>query len=566
VLADSLVVADEGFASDVTVFPDRVEIPTVGHESFIARLHEGTIVASAFSAVHPDRNPDGFLRHVVHVTGGATTVITTTPAALEEAVVEGDLSVDQRISATEFTDPAAASTQSIHPLGLPPPGGLTISPPNVSIGVSGGLGKGPLGGSGGGSVGLEDMSLRLSPDVDADLHVSWRQLKVTDFRTSFTLGYEAQAKMKAAFNGAVTLEKKGPIFEKATRHYLTFVGELPVVYQYVFSVEYRCNLFAEGAGEASLAWHMFGEPTIGTQYKDGAWSQVGSPTDFTLETTPEVQRVGKIGASCALLPKFEMKFYGTGGVYVAAGPEGKIYFKTGKCPPPKDIELDASAAAIVEVGAEAEAVFKAGSNALNALGRLKPLGFLKRFVKWPPEVEGPSGDLHATFTFGETEWKLWPKGETQEEECEAEPPEPPQSDDTKKPIDASNPIFKTVDSCKGRADGVYCSQLFDFSAIVCKDESIQYGLQCANASKCLGPNGPGTLQCEGQSSPPPPTGTDAGAPPPDSCQGRADGTYCSTASPYAAFICKNGSTAGGAQCASGKLCVGPNGPGDIVCQ
>jgi hypothetical protein len=93
-----------------------------------------------------------------------------------------------------------------------------------------------------------------------------------------------------------------------------------------------------------------------------------------------------------------------------------------------------------------------------------------------------------------------------------------------------------------------------------------------NNAKCIGPNGPGTQEeCEGQKPPPGPPGdgggggSDAGRTV-DSCDGRADGTYCSVISPNSAIMCKGNSIAGGQQCPSGKLCSGPNGPGaQIVC-
>lgn len=53
------------------------------------------------------------------------------------------------------------------------------------------------------------------------------------------------------------------------------------------------------------------------------------------------------------------------------------------------------------------------------------------------------------------------------------------------------------DSCVGRADGVYCSQLASFSAIVCKNQQISGGAQCVTSQTCVGPNGPGTtIQCK----------------------------------------------------------------------
>jgi hypothetical protein len=133
--------------------------------------------------------------------------------------------------------------------------------------------------------------------------------------------------------------------------------------------------------------------------------------------------------------------------------------------------------------------------------------------------------------------------------------------------------FVGYDSCKGRADGVYCSQLSDYGAIVCKSESIAYGVQCPSPQKCTGPNGPGSsLQCNGQSvggGGDAGGGGDGGGPPPnpDSCGSRADGIYCSTLTPTSALLCKGGSIAGGYQCPTNQTCKGPNGPGTaIVCQ
>ncbi len=49
------------------------------------------------------------------------------------------------------------------------------------------------------------------------------------------------------------------------------------------------------------------------------------------------------------------------------------------------------------------------------------------------------------------------------------------------------------DSCVGRADGLYCSQLVDFSAFECTGGAISGGEQCPGGMKCAGPNGPGTM-------------------------------------------------------------------------
>lgn len=53
------------------------------------------------------------------------------------------------------------------------------------------------------------------------------------------------------------------------------------------------------------------------------------------------------------------------------------------------------------------------------------------------------------------------------------------------------------ESCGGKPDGIYCSALHPYGAMVCKDGLLQYGLQCPTPQLCVGPNGPGTtIQCK----------------------------------------------------------------------
>ncbi len=75
---------------------------------------------------------------------------------------------------------------------------------------------------------------------------------------------------------------------------------------------------------------------------------------------------------------------------------------------------------------------------------------------------------------------------------------PPSIDDVVKNVedtisaqssDAGAPV---KDSCMGKADGLYCSQLVDYSAYQCTGGTISGGQQCGSG-KCTGPNGPGAM-------------------------------------------------------------------------
>jgi hypothetical protein len=52
------------------------------------------------------------------------------------------------------------------------------------------------------------------------------------------------------------------------------------------------------------------------------------------------------------------------------------------------------------------------------------------------------------------------------------------------------------DSCAGREDGIYCSELVPYSALECKNGQIAVGHQCPTGKTCAGPNGPGELTCK----------------------------------------------------------------------
>lgn len=58
-----------------------------------------------------------------------------------------------------------------------------------------------------------------------------------------------------------------------------------------------------------------------------------------------------------------------------------------------------------------------------------------------------------------------------------------------KDADAGAPL---KDSCDGKPDGLYCSELVDFGAYECEGGTISGGQQCATG-KCVGPNGPGKM-------------------------------------------------------------------------
>jgi len=53
-----------------------------------------------------------------------------------------------------------------------------------------------------------------------------------------------------------------------------------------------------------------------------------------------------------------------------------------------------------------------------------------------------------------------------------------------------------IDSCQGRPNGLYCSEVTENSAFECKDNQIAGGQQCPTGKKCAGPLTNNTIKCE----------------------------------------------------------------------
>lgn len=65
--------------------------------------------------------------------------------------------------------------------------------------------------------------------------------------------------------------------------------------------------------------------------------------------------------------------------------------------------------------------------------------------------------------------------------------------------DAGPPADAAValDSCAGRADGMYCSQIDTHASFACTGQIRSGGDACVSTQRCTGPNGPGTaIQCQ----------------------------------------------------------------------
>lgn len=332
-VADGVVVADDGFAADARVSADHVDIGTAGHEAGLANLHPGSILVSRRSFTHPDLNPYGFMRRVVTITtSGGDTVITTTPATLADAIVKGSFDV------VPTPEPDTVLTmQSIHPLNEPVavPAGKTINLPDVDI-----LQTGSQNVQQGHALGMGSLSVKLVGNTvtigaTPELSGSFDKGRLTAFHSALTVNYDAKSKLDVEGEGEVALTAEKTLVEKHIGNYFFLIGFVPVEVTVKAKIGVGCNVFASGKIGASATWHAHGSPKTGVDYKNGAFTSIGNPTDFEQETETEVTAETNVGVKCELPVELDVFIYDVAGPFAALVPIARLSTETSKCTPPK---------------------------------------------------------------------------------------------------------------------------------------------------------------------------------------------------------------------------------------
>ncbi len=333
-VAGGVVVADDGFAADARVSDGHVDIATAGHEAGLANIHAGTILVSRRSFTHADLNPYGFIRRVESVTtNGGDTVITTTPATLADAIVKGSF------DAVLVPEPdTLLSMQSVHPLGEPAgaaPAGKTFTLPDVDI-----LHTGSQNVQTGKALGMGSLSVKLvgnSVTVGAkpELTGSFDQGRLTAFHSALTVNYDAKSKLDIEGEGEVALTAEKTIWEQHIGNYFFLIGIVPVEVTVKAKVGVGCNVFASGKIGASATWHAHGAPKTGVDYKNGAFTSIGNPTDFQQETETEVTAETNVGVRCEMPLELDVFIYDLAGPFAALVPIARVATEWSKCTPPK---------------------------------------------------------------------------------------------------------------------------------------------------------------------------------------------------------------------------------------
>jgi hypothetical protein len=451
---------NQKFADAVRVEPKLMRIKNTPElQAMIDRIVVGTVLAGNRSYVAVpegavDPNPYGFLRKVTAVTKeGADTVFTTEKAEMQEWIAEGDLSIN----------------------GAPIFEGSEVVPQHLS--VLGGKKKSGSETQAGSIEGKEESNAEktvfvkpifkmsnagwnLNPQFDASFKIrkKWYvPVGVKHASAKLTLDPVIAADLEAGIQirGQSSLlgEKSGiPVAGlKEEWNGTEVVIVLPTTSVPVtlgFSPQITCEISVQGKGTVKGRAELKGHAELGFEYKDDDLVNTSTKPDFSGSSLKFV------GAEVQLTGLYECSFQAVTRVlaFDAVGLEGRVG---------PYVNLSANVCAGVNATQGPQFKFSLAQD----FG-LK-LDFATR-MQIPVIGLGDSYDLYSKYLSLKKTYVIG---------------------------DASTCSGKTVDSCAGRKDGLFCSEVQSWLGIICEGGTISGALDCDEPLKCAGGT-PQKIECK----------------------------------------------------------------------
>jgi len=436
---------DQHFADSVKVEDARIVVTAdASNEALLARMKPGTILAGNRESVTADlataKNPYGFLRRVVAVKReGATAIVDTEPAELADWIENGDIDFSQTASLLTGADTKSVSTQGGVQIRSNGAGqGAATSPLNQTL--EGKEQTSPAGVKFRPIVKLSNATLSLNAKYDGAFQVR-RNFGIptqVKFRSRLTLDPVVAADITAGAKGMGDLAEVwvGP------SAVIPIAAPIPLTVR--FQPELKCTLSASGSVTATVRVELKGHGVAGFEGSAGL-----SGFDLTdLSESPTLQRqmnfVGVEGkatlsATCEVLAVPVLLAFDAVGIKGRVGP-------------------------FVSLNGEVCASYNQNQN--------DPMAGFSIY-----EQHGLSGSFA-----GRVQIPFLNKGKD--------------FDLVSVKLLKSEPIYLvgkkdqctigSKDSCAGKKDGFYCSELTSYGGYYCEAGSIALGNQCPTGKTCTG--------------------------------------------------------------------------------
>lgn len=468
VLVKEAVTADQDFANDVEVLEDRLVIATAGHEKMIAKIKQGSILAGNRSLTKTvmesddgnyGPNPYGFLRRVTKVEeDGPNTVIHTKPATLDEWLQEGDIDFSDRRSLLDGKTPIA--DESYDAKSKTYTRNLKFLDADNQRGGGGGSGSVAINGGIGdasGGISISNATYQLNARFDGHFKVRYKELRFlpdpptgVNFRAHLTLDPLVTADIEVSGGRSTTLAERS---WRGRGAIIPIAAPIPITIR--FEPELKCSLSLGGSFSVTVGARIGAHAEAGFQGDAGFrhFDLRDLSRGPTLNGGLELKKIsGKasLSAECKLLAVPVVL------AFDAAGIEGKIG-------PYVTLSADLCTA-LSSDGPEAN------KNGFTISEEHGLTGEFSGRIQIPLIGAGKSFEMASlSVPLGDPKYLLG-----NDKTCDV----------------------KQVDSCEGKADGFYCSEIVESSGYYCENQQIARGIQCEDPDKkCVG--GSATeIQCQ----------------------------------------------------------------------
>ncbi len=280
----------------VTVFPAEVALEIGGDHIAFARAGNEALATRSAGDLVVSAQGEGFLRRVLAVRDdGDRIVLDTEPAALGDAVIDGDVAEALALN----DDEGKADTHTLKLISVDVRGWRAIDSANLTVDV-------------------HRAALSLVPTLDLDLAMRGRHLEHFEAVLSTQLDADLDLEVRAragTIKPAITLWRSPPMI------FYQQIGIVPVVETAVVSVGVRLEITARGDSRVRLKGSLRSVLAAGLRYVDGRWQRVADGSHALSGSLPAAELdVDQLDVRAYLFAQLDVKFYDIAGPFINVGP------------------------------------------------------------------------------------------------------------------------------------------------------------------------------------------------------------------------------------------------------
>ncbi|MBI2896762.1 MAG: hypothetical protein HYY06_24610 [Deltaproteobacteria bacterium] len=245
-ISEDVTVLEREPGIDVTVEDDRLVFP---YAEDLADVAPGRVLVSGQGG--------GFLRRAVSVEAvGNDLVVATEPAALTDAIIEGE--IQEQVDLVDTPEGPWASGWGGDGMG-----GFAIGLGGITV-----VGNGDL------SVTIPEGRFDFQPQLDFSLDISHGQLRYFNLVASGDL--DAALKMDVQIENAYAAGRFQVPVWKTSKMFMQMIGFVPVVEMVELSLGVGVQVDAMGAAHSTFGGNLHASVEAGARFEQGEWHAVGN--------------------------------------------------------------------------------------------------------------------------------------------------------------------------------------------------------------------------------------------------------------------------------------------------